>query len=132
MLNEENCLVYPILQKFYSSLTCLVGLDPERYIFENVPKVDIFLQEFRNITWITRKHFNTPELKQIYEDKKNEHLSNKEMRLKLYKGQNPCVGVIRQRENPPREKYFTIEDIKNLLLNAEGIIKPLLAFALLT
>ncbi len=57
---------------------------------------------------------------------------NKAINLKFYRGQNPCIGVVRQRENPPREKYFTKEDIKALLLNAEGILQPLIAFAILT
>lgn len=57
---------------------------------------------------------------------------NKAINLKLYKGLNPCIGVVRQRENPPREKYFTKEDIRNLLLHAEDRLKPLIAFAVLT
>lgn len=57
---------------------------------------------------------------------------NKAINLKLYKGFNPCIGVVRQRENPPRERYFTRDDIRNLLLNAEERLKPLIAFAVLT
>jgi integrase len=57
---------------------------------------------------------------------------NKAINLKLYKGQNPCKGIVKQRENPPKEKYFTKEDIKSLLLNAADKLKPLLAYLLLT
>ena len=57
---------------------------------------------------------------------------NKALNLKLYKGLNPCVGVVKQRDNPPRDKYFTKEDIKNLLLTAEDRLKPLIAFSFLT
>ena len=57
---------------------------------------------------------------------------NKAITLKLYKGQNPCAGVIRQRENPPREHYFDREQIKALITNASDELKPLLAFSILT
>jgi hypothetical protein len=80
MTNEKKCLMFPILQKFYSSLSCLAELNPDKYIFENIPKIDTFLQELRNITWITQKHFNTPELKQIYEEKRNAYLLGDNMR----------------------------------------------------
>ena len=80
MPNEKECLIYPIIQKFYSALLCLSELNPDKYIFENIPKIDTFLQEFRNITWIAQKHFNTPELKKIYEETKSKCLLGDEMR----------------------------------------------------
>lgn len=73
-MNTNKCLVYPTLQKFYNSLSFLVNINPDNYIFENIPKIDAFLQEFRNITFTMQKHFNTPELKQFYEAKKNKYL----------------------------------------------------------
>ena len=57
---------------------------------------------------------------------------NKAINLKLYKGQNPCLGVIRQRENPPREHYFDREQIKALLINATAELQALIAFSILT
>lgn len=80
MPNEKECLIYPIIQKFYSALLCLSELNPDKYIFENIPKIDTFLQEFRNMTWIAQKHFKTPELKKIYEETRNRHLMGHEMR----------------------------------------------------
>ena len=57
---------------------------------------------------------------------------NKALNLKLYVGQNPCIGVVRQRDNPPRDRYFTKDDIKTLIITAEDRLKPLIAFAVLT
>jgi len=79
-MDTEKCLVYPALQKFYNSLSYLVSINPNDYIFENIPKIDAFFQEFRNITFAMQKKFNTSELKQFYEIKRNEYLSNDRMR----------------------------------------------------
>lgn len=79
-MNTEKCLIYPIIQKFYNSLSYLVTINPNNYIFENIPKIDAFLQEFRNITFVMQKQFNTSELKQFYETKKEEYLLNDKMR----------------------------------------------------
>lgn len=80
MSNEKECLIYPIIQKFYSALLCLSELNPDEYIFKNIPKIDTFLQEFRNITFVTQKHFNTPELKKIYEETRNKYLLGDKMK----------------------------------------------------
>jgi hypothetical protein len=79
-MNTEKCLVYPILQKFYNSLSYLITINPDNYIFESIPKIDAFFQEFRNITFTMQKYFNTPELKQFYETKREKYLLNDEMR----------------------------------------------------
>ena len=113
------------------------GADSFKYTFDKIVArfgfmkvADISTEEiqtFYNDTW-ARTSASTA----------NRHFSlfraiiNKAISLKLYKGQNPCVGVVRQRENPPRDKYFTKDDIKNLILNAEERLKPLIAFAVLT
>ena len=83
-MDTEKCLVYPALQKFYNSLSYLVKINPEDYIFENIPKIDAFFQEFRNITFAMQKQFNTSELKQFYEIKRNEYLLNDRMRWFIY------------------------------------------------
>jgi len=75
-VNKKDCLIYPILQKFYNALSNLEEIEPSDYIFENIPKIDAFFQEFRNITFVMQKSFNTPELKVFYEAKREEYLSN--------------------------------------------------------
>jgi hypothetical protein len=79
-MDTEKCLLYPLLQKFYNSLSYLVTINPNNYIFENIPKIDAFFQEFRNITFAMQRQFNTPELKQFYESKRKEYLLNDKMR----------------------------------------------------
>ncbi len=79
MLYEKDCLIYPVLQKFYSALSSLKAVNPDDYIFENIPKIDAFFQEFRNITFVMQKNFSTPELKAFYEAKRVTYLSNDNM-----------------------------------------------------
>ena len=57
---------------------------------------------------------------------------NKAINLRIYKGQNPCIGVVRQSENAPRKEYFTKEQIQALLSNAKDSLMPVIAFALMT
>ena len=79
MSDKKDCLVYPILQKFYNALSNLETANPDDYIFENIPKIDAFFQEFRNITFVMQKSFNTPELKAFYKTKREAYLSNDDM-----------------------------------------------------
>lgn len=74
-----DCLIYPVLQKFYSALSSLKVINPNDYIFENIPKLDAFFQEFRNITFVMQKSFSTTELKAFYEAKRAIYLSNDNM-----------------------------------------------------
>jgi len=85
------------------------------------------VQTFYNDTWARTSPSTANRMFSLYRA-----ILNKAITLKLYKGQNPCQGVIRQRENPPREHYFDREQIKALLINANNELKPLLAFSILT
>lgn len=76
MSEQSQCLLFPLLQKFYSSISCLANLKPNEYIFESIPKIDTFLQEFRNITFVMQKSFNTPELTEFYERQRDKYLRN--------------------------------------------------------
>ena len=60
---QEECLLYPILQKYYNALKHLVELNTQQDLFENIAKVDSFFSEFRSITFVMQKIFSTPEKK---------------------------------------------------------------------
>ncbi len=79
VINNEN-LIFPILQKYYSTLEQLNNLNATGDIFENISKVDTFFMEFRNITFVMQKAFSTKELKQYYDEKRAEYLLNSDMK----------------------------------------------------
>jgi hypothetical protein len=80
MTDTKDCLVYPTLQKFYNALSNLESINPNNYIFEIIPNIDAFFQEFRNITFVMQKSFNTSELKAFYETKREAYLISDEMK----------------------------------------------------
>lgn len=82
---EKDCLTYPILQKYYSALSNLRELNINDDIFYNISKIDAFFAEFRNITFVMQKSFNTTELKKYYEIKRDELLLNEDMKWFLDK-----------------------------------------------
>lgn len=57
---------------------------------------------------------------------------NKAIKLDLFKGRNPCSNVCRKRENPPRIKFLSKEQISTLLEIAKDDTKALLQCALMT
>lgn len=57
---------------------------------------------------------------------------NKVIKLKIYKGDNPCVGVAKQKENPPRNNFLSKAQIKDMLLCIADRSKTLFAFAIYT
>lgn len=57
---------------------------------------------------------------------------NKVIKLKIYKGDNPCVGVAKQKENPPRNNFLSKAQIKDMLLCIAERSKALFAFAIYT
>lgn len=77
---KNKCLIYPILQKYYSALNNLIELNIAGDIFYDISKIDAFFAEFRNITFVMQKVFNTKELKNYYEAKRNEILLNEDMK----------------------------------------------------
>ncbi len=54
---------------------------------------------------------------------------NKVIKLKIYKGSNPCVGIVKQKENPARTSYLSELETKELILNAPPRSQLLFAFA---
>ena len=72
---SQKCLMYPSLQKFYNALSIINQIDSKKYIFETIPQIDSFFSEMRNITFVMQKSFNSPELKKVYEQKRDEFLS---------------------------------------------------------
>ncbi len=57
---------------------------------------------------------------------------NKAIKLKAYKGENPCIGVTKGKENPARIRYLEKEEIPLLLTNTPERSRALVAFALAT
>jgi len=76
----DKCITYPVLQKYYNALKQLDDLNIESNLFESISKVDAFFSEFRSITFVMQKAFNTPELKKYYEEKRDIYFSGDEMR----------------------------------------------------
>ena len=68
----------------------------------------------------------------------NRHLTtlnaiiNKAIMLKIYKGENPCIGIAKQKENPPRNNFLSKAQIKEMLLCIAERSKALFAFAIYT
>ena len=73
-------IIYPILQKYYNALNSLNSLNIVKNIFESIPLIDNFFAEFRNITFVMQKSFNTKELKEYYTTKRKEFLNDNNLR----------------------------------------------------
>lgn len=55
---------------------------------------------------------------------------NKMLRLKLYRGENPCIGVAKHKENPARTNYLTKEQIQDVLTYVSERSQNMVAFAI--
>lgn len=86
-------LIYPILQKYYNALNSLKSLNVTKDIFESIPLIDNFFAEFRNITFVMQKSFNTMELKEYYRIKQEEFLNNNSLRWLLIKETKPLKKI---------------------------------------
>ncbi len=73
-------IIYPMLQKYYNALNSLNSLSIAKDIFESIPAIDNFFAEFRNITFVMQKSFNTNELKEYYRIKQEEFLNDNNLR----------------------------------------------------
>lgn len=86
---EKECLSYPFIQKYYSSLTNINNIDCKDNIFEIIPKLDSFLNEFKTITYVMKKSFSkNNELKKLYDEKYKELLDNDKMKWFVDKRNN--------------------------------------------
>lgn len=56
---SSNCITYEILQKYYSSLTHLEAINPAQDIFDSISSLDAFFADFRNVTFVMQKSFDT-------------------------------------------------------------------------
>lgn len=93
-----KCIIYPVLQKYYNALKQIDDLSIESDLFEGISKVDAFFAEFRNITFVMQKAFNTPELKKYYDEKRNLYFSGDNMRW-----------FVSQRNVVTKEESFRLE-----------------------
>ena len=57
---------------------------------------------------------------------------NKAIKLEIYKGENPCIGVAKQKENPARTRYLEKDQIPLLLAHIPKRSQALVAFAIAT
>lgn len=73
-------IIYPMLQKYYNALNSLNSLSIAKDIFESIPLIDNFFAEFRNITFVMQKNFNTQDLKEYYKTKREEFLKDNSLR----------------------------------------------------
>lgn len=113
------------------------GAEKSIYIFKQI--IDLFgdkrvsditvedVQDFYNDILITSSSSTANRHYSVFRA-----IINKALKLRIYEGPNPCNGVVRQRENPPREEYLTLEQIGILIKAASPRIRPLLAFAIMT
>ena len=66
----------------------------------------------------------------------NRHLTllnaiiNKMIKLKIYKGENPCLGIVKEKEQPARERYLTKAEIRDVLTFMPERSQHLVAFAI--
>lgn len=93
-----KCIIYPVFQKYYNALKQLDDLSIDSDLFEGISKVDAFFAEFRNITFVMQKSFNTPELKKYYDEKRNLYFSGDNLRW-----------FVSQRNAVTKEESFKLE-----------------------
>lgn len=93
-----NCITYPILQKHFNALKALEGLNKKDDLFNDIACIDSFFLEFRNITFVAQKNLNSPDLKKIYEKKRDHYLLNEKMKW-----------FVTQRNKITKENPFSLE-----------------------
>ena len=114
---------------------------------KSAPKMKYTLEylkkEFGNVTLAS---ITTEKIQEFYNKRRsktspstaNRHLTllnaiiNKMIRLKIYKGENPCIGVVKERENPAREQYLESDEIAKLVSCTRKRSKTLILFAVYT
>ena len=99
-----NDKIYTILQKYYSALNSLNSLSIIKDLFEGIQHIDNFFAEFRNITFVMQKSFNTKELKEYYRKKQEEFLNEDSLRW-----------FIGKRNETVKENPFKLE--KEIIVN---------------
>lgn len=114
---------------------------------KSAPKMKYTLEylkkQFRNVPLV---NMTTEKIQEFYNQRRtevspstaNRHLTllnaiiNKMIRLKIYKGENPCIGMVKEKENPAREQYLEPEEIAKLVNCIQERSKALILFAVYT
>lgn len=83
-----------VYQKYYSALKAVSEVDINNNFFENISLIDIFLLEFRNITFVVQKQMENEKEENLYQELLKKHLSDS--KLKWLKEERNKVS----KENP--------------------------------
>ncbi len=98
--------------------------------FGNTPLASITTEEIQK--------FYNERMAETTSSTANRHLTllnaiiNKMIKLKIYKGENPCLGMVKEKEQPVRERYLTKEEIRDVLTYVPERSQNLIAFAIST
>jgi hypothetical protein len=106
--------MYPVLQKYYSALRHAKGLTASGSLFDCISSLDSFLSEFRNITFVMQKQFNSQDDKQYYERLRDKHLVAPHMRW-----------FIDKRNETTKQAPFNLEKIITLEIYSSGDVLTL-------
>lgn len=72
---EKHSIIFPTLQKYYSTLKSLGNFGLSGNFFDDVSSLDTFFSEFRSVTFVIQKAVGAGDGKQIYEKLRDEHLT---------------------------------------------------------
>lgn len=122
--------------KYWSShLSKKKSADKLKYTLEAIKKY-FGNRTIANISTDDVQKFYNKRLQETSPSTANRHFTtlraviNKAIKLKLYKGENPCNGVDKEKENPARTEYLTTEEIRDVLTFAPERSKNLIALAI--
>ena len=68
-----------VYQKFYSAVKALSNISLNSNFCDNISYIDNFLNEFRNITFMIQKNFNSDKEKKTYEELRNKYFLDDEV-----------------------------------------------------
>ncbi len=122
--------------KYWSSHLCKKkGAKKLRYTLAAIKKY-FGNKKLADITTDDVQQFYNKRLEETSPSTANRHFTtlraviNKVIKLKLYKGENPCNGVDKEKENPARTNYLDTKQIRDIINFAPERSKNLLAFAI--
>ena len=135
---KQQLTFWEAADKYYA-----IHLSKKKSAFKMKYTIEFLKKYFGNkplasITTADVQEFYNQRLAETSPSTANRHFSvlraiiNKVILLKLYKGENPCIGVGKQKENPARTNYLSQEEIKEVLLHIPERSRNLVAFAICT
>lgn len=135
---KQQLTFWEAADKYYA-----IRLSKKKSAFKMKYTIEFLKKYFGNkplasITTADVQEFYNQRLAETSPSTANRHFSvlraiiNKGILLKLYKGENPCIGVGKQKENPARTNYLSQEEIKEVLLHIPERSRNLVAFAICT